>query len=95
MTLNNTSLNNKDFTNATDIGHSNDTIKKVKNPLKKAHSIANKTFVVIDDKLVQDLKIDDQNTWFEQKQSEENAIILRLHRFPLLSVAKNDEGTDR
>ena len=65
---NSTSLNNKHFSD------------KTKNPIKKAHCISNKTFVVIDNRLVERLNIDKENTWFEQEQIE-NGILLRIHDF--------------
>lgn len=43
---------------------------------KKAHRIADKTFVVIDESLVKGLLINDE-TWFEQEVTEEG-ILLRL-----------------
>jgi hypothetical protein len=46
------------------------------NPKKKAHCIADKTFVVIDESLVKHLSINDE-TWFEQEVTEEG-ILLRL-----------------
>jgi hypothetical protein len=51
-----------------------------KNPLKKAHRISNKTFVVIDDTLVESLKINQEDTWFEQEQKD-NDILLRIRRY--------------
>ena len=69
MTMDNSaSLNNKGFTD------------KTKKPIKKAHCVSNKTFVVIDDRLMERLKIDKENTWFEQEQIE-NGILLRIHNF--------------
>jgi hypothetical protein len=52
---------------------------KVKNPIKKAHCISNKFFVVIDNGLVERFKINDQDTWFEQELTE-HGILLRIHR---------------
>jgi hypothetical protein len=43
---------------------------------KKAHRIADKTFVVIDESLVNRLSIND-DTWFEQEVTEEG-ILLRI-----------------
>jgi hypothetical protein len=43
---------------------------------KKAHCIADKTFVVIDESLVRRLSIDDE-TWFEQEATEVG-ILLRI-----------------
>ena len=54
------------------------------NPKKKAHCIADKTFVVIDESLVKRLSIDDE-TWFEQEPTEEG-IVLRISR--------KNKGTD-
>jgi hypothetical protein len=69
MTIdNNTSFNNKGLTD------------KTKNPIKKAHCISNKTFVVIDNRLVERLNIDKENTWFEEEQTEDG-ILLRIHSF--------------
>jgi hypothetical protein len=47
-------------------------------PKKKAHRIADTTFVVIDESLVKHLLIDDE-TWFEQELTEEG-IVLRISR---------------
>ena len=47
--------------------------------MKKAHRISNKTIVVIDEILVEQLSIDDENTWFEQIQTEEG-ILLKIQR---------------
>ena len=46
------------------------------NPKKKAHCIADKTLVVIDESLVKSLSINDE-TWFEQEVTEEG-ILLRI-----------------
>jgi hypothetical protein len=46
-------------------------------PKKKAHRIADRTFVVIDESLVKRLPIDDE-TWFEQEVTEEG-ILLRIY----------------
>ena len=43
---------------------------------KKAHRIADKTFVVVDDSIVKCLSIDDE-TWFEQEVIAEG-ILLRI-----------------
>jgi hypothetical protein len=75
--MNNASLKNKGVTT------------KTKNPLKKAHCISNKTFVVIDDRLVEQLKIDEENTWFEQEQIEDG-ILLRIHSFSTIKKDLND-----
>jgi hypothetical protein len=78
MTIDNSaSLNNKRFSD------------KTKNPIKKAHCISNKTFVVIDDRLVERLKIDKENTWFEQEQIEDG-ILLRIHGFSTIKEDLND-----
>jgi len=45
-------------------------------PKKKAHRIADTTFVVIDEFLVKHLSIND-DTWFEQESTEEG-ILLRI-----------------
>jgi hypothetical protein len=50
-----------------------------KNPLKKAHRISNKTFIVIDEILARRLDINDEDTWLEQEEME-NGIIMRIHR---------------
>jgi hypothetical protein len=50
-----------------------------KNPLKKAHCISNRVFVVIDETLVKRLQIDESNTWFEQEPTE-NGILLKIHK---------------
>jgi hypothetical protein len=43
-------------------------------PKKKAHCIADKTFVVIDESLVQRLSINDE-TWFEQEATEDGILL--------------------
>jgi hypothetical protein len=69
MTMDNASSENKGLT----IGD------RQKNPLKKAHRLENKTFVVIDEHLVKLLAIDEENTWFEQL-STEDGILLKVRR---------------
>jgi hypothetical protein len=69
MTMDNASSENKGLT----IGD------RQKNPLKKAHRLENKTFVVIDENLVKHLAIDENNTWFEQL-STEDGILLKVRR---------------
>lgn len=49
-------------------------------PIKKAHRIANKTIVVLDDILVKRLSIDEFSTWFEEEQFG-NGILLKVHKF--------------
>jgi hypothetical protein len=51
-----------------------------KNPLKKAHCISNRVFVVIDEALVKRLQINENDTWFEQIQTEDG-ILLRKHQY--------------
>jgi hypothetical protein len=48
------------------------------NPKRKAHCIANKTFVVIDDSLVKRLSIDDE-TWFEQEATDVGILLKVCH----------------
>ena len=67
--MNNTFSNNKGVTQSFNS----------KNPLKKAHCISNKTFVIIDEILARRLGINDENTWFEQEETE-NGILLKIHR---------------
>lgn len=67
--MDNTYFKNKDVTVAGKIGPC----------LKKAHRIPNKTLVVIDESLVEQLSIDDENTWFEQIQTDEG-ILLRIQK---------------
>ncbi len=59
----------------------NNTFKDFKDysaiPKKKAHCFADKTFIVIDEAIVQRLSIDDE-TWFEQEVIEEG-ILLRIY----------------
>lgn len=45
------------------------------NPIKQAHRLYGKTFVVLDEDLVRQLHID-ENTWFEQV-GDESGIFLR------------------
>jgi hypothetical protein len=67
--MDNTCSNNKGLT----VG------ARAKNHLKKAHRISNKTLVVIDETLIQELAIDDENTWFEQLRTEDG-ILLKIQR---------------
>lgn len=46
---------------------------------KKVHCIADKTFIVIDEALVQRLSIDDE-TWFEQEVTEEGILLRICHK---------------
>jgi hypothetical protein len=78
MTMGNTSFENKGLTIA----------DKTKNPLKKAHRLSDKTFVVIDESLVQRLAIDENNTWFEQ-QSTEGGILLKIIRNDPILPSRN------
>ncbi len=54
-------------------------IADLRNPVKKAHCINNKFFVVIDNGIAERSKINDQDTWFEQELTEQG-ILLRIHR---------------
>ncbi|HEY7082585.1 MAG TPA: hypothetical protein VH500_23080 [Nitrososphaeraceae archaeon] len=56
-----------------------------KNPIKKAHCISDKIFVVIDERLAKNLGINDENTWFEQLQIEDG-IVLKIKNFLPMSV---------
>jgi hypothetical protein len=49
-----------------------------KNPLKKVHCVSNKLFVVIDENIAKHLQINENDTWFEQVQTEDG-ILLRKH----------------
>jgi hypothetical protein len=51
-----------------------------KRPFKKVHQIANRTFIVIDETLVEFLSINENNTWLKQ-QAIEDGILMRIHRF--------------
>jgi hypothetical protein len=46
---------------------------------KKAHRIADKTFVVIDESLVNRLSINDE-TWFEEEVTEEGILLRISHK---------------
>jgi hypothetical protein len=50
------------------------------NIVKKAHRISNRTFVVIDEDIVNHLNLDDDNAWFEQVITQ-NGIEFRIFRF--------------
>jgi hypothetical protein len=67
--MSNRVFNNKDVTVA-------DT-KKTR--LKKAHRISSKTLVVIDETIVQELSIDEENTWFEQIPTKDG-ILLKIQK---------------
>jgi hypothetical protein len=53
-----------------------------KNPLKKVHCVSNKLFVVIDENIAKHLQINENDTWFEQVQTEDG-ILLRKYHYPL------------
>ena len=57
-------------------------------PLKKAHLVSGKTFVVIDKYIVDQLGID-ENTWFQQERSE-NGILLKIR--PIVSATSSRCG---
>jgi hypothetical protein len=54
-------------------------------PLKKAHLVSGKIFVVIDNNIVDQLGID-ENTWFQQERSE-NGILLKIR--PIVSATSS------
>jgi hypothetical protein len=89
MTKNNTSISYKGITDGNTTTITNSTSAKAKNPLKKLHCISERRFVVIDESLVKSLGIDEENTWFEQEQTE-NGILLRIRRFHF--TEKKDEA---
>ena len=67
------------MTNTTNnnIGISKD---KSDNPIKQAHRVSGKTLVIIDEKIVKQLDINENNTtWFEQIPTE-NGILLKKIR---------------
>lgn len=51
-----------------------------KTPLKKLHRISNRTLVVIDESLVKHLSINENNTWVEQRATD-NGILLKVYHF--------------
>jgi hypothetical protein len=57
-------------------------------PLKKAHIVSGKIFVVIDNNIVNQLGID-ENTWFEQERAE-NGILLKIR--PIVSATSSRCG---
>jgi hypothetical protein len=57
-------------------------------PLKKAHIVSGKIFVVIDNNIVNQLGID-ENTWFQQERSE-NGILLKIR--PIVSATSSRCG---
>ena len=57
-------------------------------PLKKAHFVSGKIFVVIDNNIVDQLGID-ENTWFQQERSE-NGILLKIR--PIVSATSGRCG---
>ena len=57
-------------------------------PLKKAHIVSGKIFVVIDNNIVDQLGID-ENTWFQQERSE-NGILLKIR--PIVSATSSRCG---
>ena len=61
------------------------------NPIKKVHCIADKKFVVIDDRLARNLGISSENTWFEQLQIEDG-IMLKIRNFLPTSDKVNLDG---
>jgi hypothetical protein len=57
-------------------------------PLKRAHLVSGKIFVVIDNSIVDQLGID-ENTWFQQERSE-NGILLKIR--PIVSATSSRCG---
>ena len=57
-------------------------------PLKQAHLVSGKIFVVIDRYIVDQLGID-ENTWFQQERSE-NGILLKIR--PIVSATSSRCG---
>jgi hypothetical protein len=57
-------------------------------PLKQAHLVSGKIFVVIDNNIVNQLGID-ENTWFQQERSE-NGILLKIR--PIVSATSSRCG---
>jgi hypothetical protein len=57
-------------------------------PLKQAHLVSGKIFVVIDNNIVDQLGID-ENTWFQQERSE-NGILLKIR--PIVSATSSRCG---
>jgi hypothetical protein len=53
----------------------------VRNPIKKVHKICDKCLIIIDNSLVERLRIGENETWVEQEQTE-NGILLRILRYP-------------
>lgn len=58
---------------------------KITPPLKQAHLVSGKIFVVIDNNIVDQLGID-ENTWFQQERSE-NGILLKIR--PIVSATSS------
>jgi hypothetical protein len=48
-------------------------------PIKKVHCVANKLFVVIDEKIANHLQLNENDTWFEQILTD-NGILLKIHK---------------
>jgi hypothetical protein len=54
----------------------------VRNPIKKVHKISDKCLIVIDNSLVERLRIGEHETWFEQEQTENgDGIIMKIKRY--------------
>jgi hypothetical protein len=49
------------------------------NSLKKPYRIGNKTFVVIDERLVERLRINEENVWLEEEESADGVLLRIRH----------------
>jgi hypothetical protein len=59
-----------------------------KNPIKKVHCVSNKLFVVIDKTIAKELDISENDTWFEQIQTEDGGILLRKHQYSITELVR-------
>jgi hypothetical protein len=55
------------------------TTTEPKNPIKKVHCVSNKMFVVIDENIAKHLQINENDTWFEQVQTEDGILLRKYH----------------
>jgi hypothetical protein len=54
----------------------------VRNPIKKVHKIYDKCLIIIDNSLVERLHIGENETWFEQEQTQNgDGIIMKIKRY--------------
>jgi hypothetical protein len=59
---------------------SNSEIMDAQNPIKQLHYVDGKYFIVLDNSIIESLKLLDENIYFSQEVTTDGRIILRLVR---------------